>query len=580
MKRARRAIRQIGYLLLSLITLSGIYAPAIARAFSGNGTGAIDNPYKVSNCEQLQDVSGDLSGYYIQTGNIDCSDTENWNSGAGFAPLGDYSTPFTGVFDGQGFTVDNLHIDAGDEVVGLFGFTSLATVRNVNLRGGLISSTSGSDSASLIGVATDSTISGCSSTVTTIGVRMSGLIGTLIGPSASVDRSWYDGSVTSGYNNSGYGYTSSLIGTADNLATITNVYSGGTFSYDGPYNGALIGGFFDGATITNAYSTVDVTMRNSYGGAYAGGLFGLGGSFVVGTVTATNVFFAGTFDDGGASSSGAIVGLQADFDLNNVYYDSTKCGCTEVGFYDSGAQDITDEADSNYFRGNSTNAPMDSWDFDTIWQISEGDYPTFIPSSAATDSDTDNVTNVVEDNGPNDGDANGDGAKDSAETNVASLVNSANNSYVVLEVNDSSGCEIYDVASETASQQTSQDAGYSYPLGLLNFHLSCTEAGATATVKQYFYDAGGNASHFTARKLLNRAYTTIPGATLSDTTIGGHSVVVLTYQVTDGGDLDADGVANQVIVDPAGIGVEQIKAPDTGIPELLAIFKNLFTDAE
>lgn len=563
--------------VISSVFLLGILSPTLAQAFTGNGTGAIDDPYKVSTCEQLQDVSSDLDGYYIQTGNIDCSATETWNSGAGFVAVGSYESPFAGVYDGQGFTINNLHIDAGDEVVGLFGYTGSATIRNVNLRGGQISSTSGSDSASLIGVATDSTITNCSSTVTTVGVRMSGLIGTLIGPDASIDRSWYVGSVTSGYNNSGYGYTSSLIGTADNLATITNVYSGGTFSYDGPYNGALIGGFFDGATITNAYSTVDVTMRNSYGGAYAGGLFGLGGSFVVGTVTATNIFFAGTFDDGGALYSGAIVGLQADLDLNNVYYDSTKCGCTEVGSYDSGTQDITDEADSNYFKGNSTNAPMSSWDFDTVWQINEGDYPSFIPSATAQDSDTDNVSNTIEDSGPNSGDANGDGIADSAQSNVASLVNDATSKTVALEVNQDSGCQIYDIDSQTSGEQATQDIAYSYPLGLLSFHLSCTEAGATATITQYYFDPGHAASNYTARKLINSAYSTIPGATISDATVGGRSVVKLTYQITDGGALDSDGTVNQIIVDPSALGISTINTPNTGLINLPHYLRSLKT---
>lgn len=564
-------------LLFAVLILSLLVQSLPASAFSGTGSGGISDPYKVSTCQQLQDVQDDLDGYYIQTGDIDCSETETWNSGAGFLPIGVYESPFTGVYDGQGFTINNLHINAGDVVVGVFSFTDTATVRRINLRGGQVSSTNASESASLIGYATNTTISQCSSTVTTVGVRMSGLISTLTGSGSSVDRCWYDGSVTSAYGTTGYGYTSSLIGKVQNSATVTNVYSAGTFSYDGPYNGALIGGFFNDATISNAYSTVDVTMRNTSSGAYAGGLFGAGFSFGGGgTVTATDVYFAGSFDDGGAGSSGGIVGLQSDFDLSNVYYDSTKCGCsTEVGSYEGGSTDITDEADSDYFKGNSTNAPMDSWNFDTVWEVNEGSYPTFIAANAPIDSDTDNVNNSVEDYGPNGGDANNDGIKDSAQSNVASMVNEANLGSVVLEVNADSGCEIYDIASQTADEQSSQDIAYAYPLGLIDFHLSCDDAGATATIRQYYVDYENSSSYYSARKLINGVFTSIPGATLSDTTIDNNPVIVLTYQITDGGDLDSDGSVDKIIVDPAGLGVSTLTAPDTGLVNYIFLLTHL-----
>ncbi|MEX0668568.1 MAG: choice-of-anchor U domain-containing protein [Candidatus Saccharimonadales bacterium] len=45
----------------------------------------------------------------------------------------------------------------------------------------------------------------------------------------------------------------------------------------------------------------------------------------------------------------------------------------------------------------------------------------------------------------------------------------------------------------------------------------------------------------------------------------GESVVRVSYQATDGGELDIDGEANGIIVDPVGLGVEVVLAPSTGL---------------
>ena len=60
------------------------------------------------------------------------------------------------------------------------------------------------------------------------------------------------------------------------------------------------------------------------------------------------------------------------------------------------------------------------------------------------------------------------------------------------------------------------------------------------------------------------AYFTITNASLTSTTIGGKSAVVATYQITDGGSLDTDGVVNGIIVDPVGLASLAVSAPNTG----------------
>jgi len=67
---------------------------------------------------ELQNMSKDLFGNYELANDIDASDTQNWNDGQGFAPVG---TDFTGSLDGRGFTISGLFINRPEELyVGLF----------------------------------------------------------------------------------------------------------------------------------------------------------------------------------------------------------------------------------------------------------------------------------------------------------------------------------------------------------------------------------------------------------------------------------------------------------------------------
>ena len=51
-----------------------------------------------------------------------------------FAPIGSWATPFSGTFDGQGYTIDNLYInEPTKEEVGLFGTAISATIKGINV---------------------------------------------------------------------------------------------------------------------------------------------------------------------------------------------------------------------------------------------------------------------------------------------------------------------------------------------------------------------------------------------------------------------------------------------------------------
>ncbi|MDO8240358.1 MAG: GLUG motif-containing protein [Candidatus Moranbacteria bacterium] len=127
----------------SLSILATIFVGQNALAFSGDGDGlSAGSAYQITTCDQLQEMNDDLSGYYILNNNIDCSATANWNSGAGFEPIGDFSNRFIGFLDGQNNTVSDLYINrttdtgenGGGVHVGLFAIVDEGSaVNNLNL---------------------------------------------------------------------------------------------------------------------------------------------------------------------------------------------------------------------------------------------------------------------------------------------------------------------------------------------------------------------------------------------------------------------------------------------------------------
>jgi hypothetical protein len=103
---------------------------------------------------------------------------------------------------------------------------------------------------------------------------------------------------------------------------------------------------------------------------------------------------------------------------------------------------------------------------------------------------------------------------------------------------------------------TVADGSNSYPLGLVSFTLAVPTA-STQTINVDFETTLALDS-ITARKFKSatQAYADIPGVTLTEGTRNNKRVVRATYQITDGGALDADGQANGVIVDPVGLALK------------------------
>ena len=172
----------------------------------------------------------------------------------------------------------------------------------------------------------------------------------------------------------------------------------------------------------------------------------------------------------------------------------------------------------------------------------------------ASNSDSDGVDDSIEDAAPNLGDANDDSVADSTQNNVASVISVVNSQYKVLET--SGDCdEISAISSVSVDSLATQDNNHTYPAGLVDFNISCVTPGEVATITLYFY-GDYDINTLKVMKFNGSDYVNISDAIISVVTIGGESAVKVTYQITDGGIYDTDGLVNGSISDPIGIGLE------------------------
>jgi DNA-binding beta-propeller fold protein YncE len=112
-----------------------------------------------------------------------------------------------------------------------------------------------------------------------------------------------------------------------------------------------------------------------------------------------------------------------------------------------------------------------------------------------------------------------------------------------------------------------KDPNFTYPLGFTNFCLDVPNA--STQIINLTYETALTPDQVVARKYDSDkgTFANIPDAVITDETIDGKHFLRLTYSVTDGGALDADGVVNGEILDPASLGVTEVpedKDPNAG----------------
>ena len=323
--------------------------------------------------------AGVCRGYEL-TANIDlASYGADYDNGAGWQPIGNIPAPFTAIFYGNNFTIDNLTINRPSEIgVGLFSGTSApAELKNVRLP--QVNVTGNSFVGGLVGDGRDVIITNSSVTGTVNGTEnIGGLLGD--GQGATITASYAIGTV-SGIENIG-----GLLGDGQG-ATIIASYAVANVS-GGDYVGGLLGeGEF--ATIIASYAIVNVS-----GDDHVGGLAGHGNSVnITASYAAVNVrgndYVGGLLGDGNGTSitaSYAAVNVSGDDHVGGLlgdgegatitaaYWDSEVSGMSNGAY---GTPQLTTALQSptaatgiyeNWAGKCFNDATMDVWDFGNTTQ--------------------------------------------------------------------------------------------------------------------------------------------------------------------------------------------------------------------
>ena len=329
-------------------------------------------------------------------------------------------------------------------------------------------------------------------------------------------------------------------------ALITQSYATGSV-YGQTRVGGLVGVNGENGEITNSYS-----RGSSTGQSNVGGLVGRCGYGVITNSYSTGA--VGTAEWAEPTYIGGLLGReQGSCEVNNSFWDTETSGQADSAL---GTGKTTEQMKTaSTFTGAS-------WDFTSIWNISSSvndGYPNL--SFSTLDSDGDGVPDVVENAGPNGGDANNDSIQDAFQTMVTTLKNAVTGGYSLLTTT----CQSNSSVSSSAESTSAVDVAFNYPAGLLSYIASCPYVGFTTTAT--IYDFGTFDPATAVLRKYNSAlgtYTTVAGATFSTVTIGGQAALKVEYSITDGGELDQDGVANGIIVDPVGSAYQVTSAPNTG----------------
>ena len=239
----------------------------------------------ISTPSDLYLVSANLAGDFHLTNDIDLS-------GSVHTPLGDLTTPFTGTFDGNGYTISGVQInecpDPTDfpaifafwsaDFVGFFGVTDGATIRDLHLQKLWVA---GDEFVgALVGQARDTLFERCSAEGSVYGRQQ---VGGLLGFAGNCDavNSWTHVNVDV---------------CEASLFFDPGKWQGGFVGHLHPYRfpGLDPSNTGDGSTVTNCYALGDV--RGDYvTGGFAGNFHGSVGRdcFATGDVTSINSFTGG-----------------------------------------------------------------------------------------------------------------------------------------------------------------------------------------------------------------------------------------------------------------------------------------------
>ena len=286
-----------------------IFALALApsAAFAWGGTGTADDPYQISDANDLikfRNIVNGTGGEEKDTGAhaklmgdiLDLSSVEeNWT------PIGkDGGTAYTGAFDGCGYKITGLKIEGSLTCAGLFGYLDGGTVENLTLDGVSITQSSdpidsaggiagysaggkaincsvageisGDEVGGIFGAAGGTTVKNCSNASTVNGDCAGGIVGSIYGEGNEIAFCSNRGAVNAGPSGGG------IVGDMFNSETFLNCCLNNGNVKSRRDAGGIAGtlGSASAAALSSCSNTGDVEANNAdyTQEVYAGGIFG------------------------------------------------------------------------------------------------------------------------------------------------------------------------------------------------------------------------------------------------------------------------------------------------------------------
>ncbi len=342
-------------LLALILTIVMVFTavPMTANAVSTNADGYIE----VRTVEELYSIRNDLTAKYILMNDIDLTEATakggDWDfGGRGWNPIGSgdtyYRGSFSGIFDGNGYSVIGMRIETTSSVGGYVGlFSSIAksgVVKNLTMKDAYVDENK-SGCAGIIAAENIGTVTNCS-----VSGRIEGnsYTGGIVGVNNGVIEKCRN--TANVFGTSGDSYCGGIAGS--NNDTIKMCYNTGKIKSTNTAGG-IAGVSSDGETY-DCYNVGDVV-----GADYAGGIVGYSSSTLNGRTLIHRCYNVGKISNSSTSNSTAYA---ITYRAGNMYV--SKCyflaGCGGR-YYTSGGETSLTETQA------LLQSVYSGFDFDTVW---------------------------------------------------------------------------------------------------------------------------------------------------------------------------------------------------------------------
>ena len=414
-KLCERSFRFLLSTVLILNIFVGLRPVKVSGVSFDGGSGTPEDPYIISTAEQLNAVRDNPSASYKLVKDIDLTDyLDSKNDTKGWKAVGGDSDSYTfsGDFDGSGHKISGLWIDRPNEdFVGLFGKFNGNEIKNLSIELSPKGIIGNNYVGGLVGVSNGKIVSGCSVT----GGPLVGeeLIGKLVGENTGIISHCYTSgeSITSNSTVTDYSLsvstgsggvvgknTGSLIENCFSTCDVIKkhgVSSGGCVGWNGNFGEIrrcyAIGNIYGGATGINDNGVGNqlggfighndrATVKDCYAAGSSYGMGGGAGGFAGNSInyhySQINTSYACCKE---VDSSQAFIGYnRAASIVSKCYYDKDKGIKKDCG---GRASNSTLEAYGKTTEEMKKKETYEGWDFDTVWDIKEGEGYPYLRSS-------------------------------------------------------------------------------------------------------------------------------------------------------------------------------------------------------